>query len=577
MRNLFILGLAALLALPATAAEPAAIVYSLAGEATVAAPDPRPLRLFDRLQTGTIVEVSPGSRVALAFVSGLRYELGERSRVTIGKKDLASRAGTVKALPRVSPLPRLLPIAAEDRPGPKAGAVRIRSEEIGGLSPDGTVTLADATVLHFQSAEGTGRHRVEIEDAHGTVVFRVDTEGSAVTVPEGILAPGVPYHWTVKSLNRPGPVRRGEAGFATLSQKAAEARERLRKAVEKLEDGDSRALLEAVDHGLGLTGVAAAGAVVESVTPASAGERAGLQPGDTILSWSCAASPPALPQASGGIVRFPYDLLPLDVEESPRRAVTLRGTRGGQEMTWTLTAGEWGLEARPLLSADLAPLYLDGKRQIEAGDLTAAERNWRSAALSARAAGEGRLAAWFLDRLAMALAEAGKWPEADAAAREAVAALEREAEPRAAAQILRRWAISLQRRNAWDASVERLQEALEFDRRSVSKSLAEARTLNSMGVTAARRGDYSAAEELLLQALAIKEELAPGTAEVTGSLNNLGTLARRRGDLARAEEYLTRGEELQRRLAPETADHALLLQNHGNLAYDRSDLEKSES
>lgn len=74
------------------------------------------------------------------------------------------------------------------------------------------------------------------------------------------------------------------------------------------------------------------GVVVEEVTTGWAGEAAGLQPGDVILSWSCPASPPALPQPSSGIVRSPYDLLPVEIEEAPRRAITLRGAHEALEL-----------------------------------------------------------------------------------------------------------------------------------------------------------------------------------------------------------------------------------------------------
>ncbi len=567
MKNLCILGLAGLLALPAAAAEPVAIVYSLSGKASLTAPVQRTLRLFDRLPAGTAVEVSPGSRMALAFVNGNRYELSERSRVTIGQKDLASRTGPVRSLPPVPPLPRLSPITAEDRPGPKAGAVRIRSEEIGNLSPDGTFALADATVLRFQPAGGAARHRLEIEDALGIVAFRTDTQASEVLVPARLLAPGAAYHWTVTALDRPGPAMRGTADFVTLSRKAASARERWRKTIERLSDGSAAALLDAVDHGLGLETWEKDGAVVESVAPGSPGDAAGLRPEDRILSWFTASS-------SGGI-RFPYDLLPLELEEAPRRAVTLRGTRGRQEMAWTLTGG-WGITTRPELSTDLAVLYLEGRENIAAGDFAEAERSWWSAAESARAGGQGRLAAWFLDRLALELDKAGKWPESDAAQGEALTALNREAETFAAILLLARGGTAFERRGAWDAAVERYEQALALARALAPKSLLEARMHNSLGVTAAKRGDYLAAQELLLQALAIREELAPGTVEVAGSLNNLGILARRRGDLAAAEGHLTRGEDIQRRLAPDGADHALFFQNLGNLAGDRGDLESGQ-
>ena len=317
--------------------------------------------------------------------------------------------------------------------------------------------------------------------------------------------------------------------------------------------------------------------MVETVTSPSPAEKAGLRAGDVILSWLCAAAPPAFPEAASGSVRSPYDLLSPEIEEAPRRAVTLQGKRGGQEMTWTLTAGEWGLESRPILPVGLEALYLEGRGKIEAGDPAAGERIWQAAVDSAQAAGDGRLAAWLLNRLASLLAKPGKWPESDAAYEKALAALEREADPPAAADLLRQWGKTFERRAAWDDAVERYQKALAFDRKTAPQNLASARSLNALGVTTAKRGDYPAAEKLLLQALAIREELAPETVEVTGSLNNLGILTRRSGDLAASEKYLTRGEELQRRLSPDSTDHALFFQNLGNLALARGDLQKAES
>jgi CHAT domain-containing protein/Tfp pilus assembly protein PilF len=321
----------------------------------------------------------------------------------------------------------------------------------------------------------------------------------------------------------------------------------------------------------------AAGVVVEKVMPQSAGAVAGLQPEDVILSWSCTASPPTFPQPAGGTIRFPYDLLPLEIEVSPRRAVTLHGRRGNEEMAWTLGSAAWGLQRRPDLPSDLAALYRDGKASLEAGDLAAVERSWRSAAEAARAAGDGRLAGWLLDRLARTLAMAGKWPGADAAYQEALADLERTSEYPAAAELLRAWGDAFQVRGVWDAALERYRKALELDRLTASKSLAAARSLGSQGIIAAKRGDQVAAEELLRQALAIREELAPGTTDLAEGLLYLGIVARRSGDLTAADGYLVRGEELLRRLAPDSLDHGRFFQTLGNLAWDRGELERAES
>lgn len=234
---------------------PAAIVYELAGEASLAVPGAarRPLRLGDRLPAGATVEAAPGARLALAFVTGRRWEISGPARATLGKGDLAERSGGARRLASFPPLPPLAPIAREERPGAKAGAVRIRREEIDGLCPrDGAATLAGATVLGFQAPDAATRYEVEIEDARGAVSFHIVTEASTVRVPAGILAPGVRYHWAVTAMDRPGPTIRGETDFVTLAGRTADARERLRQAVEAAGDSGSRALLIAVDHGLGL-------------------------------------------------------------------------------------------------------------------------------------------------------------------------------------------------------------------------------------------------------------------------------------------------------------------------------------
>ncbi|MEA2602006.1 MAG: hypothetical protein QOF89_2998 [Acidobacteriota bacterium] len=328
-------------------------------------------------------------------------------------------------------------------------------------------------------------------------------------------------------------------------------------------------------------GAATTGVVVERVMPRSASATAGLQPEDVILSWSCAASPPGLPQPASGMIRSPYDLVPLEIEESPRRDVVLRGRRGDEERVWTLRGAAWGLSTRPVLPEDLAALYREGDAGVAPGDLAATQRSWRSAAESARTAGDGRLAAWFLERLTEQLSQAPKWPEVDAAYQEALEILEREADHPAAASLLRDWGGTFQKRGAWDAAVERYEKALAHDRHdqemTTAKSLSAARTLDELATANARRGRYDAAGELLRQSLAIREELAPGTTLIAASLNKLGILARLRGDLATAEEQLTRGEEIQRRLAPDNHEHGLFFMNLGNVALDRGDVEKAES
>ncbi|HEY7213363.1 MAG TPA: hypothetical protein VIC28_01975 [Thermoanaerobaculia bacterium] len=261
MRITRFLGLGAIAALPlgfagaAGAAEPIAIVYSLTGKASFAPPytGRRSLRLGDRLPAGTTLEAGPRSRLELAFINGLRYELGAHSRARLGPRGLASRTGLVRPLPTTPPLPGLSPISARDRPGRRAGALRIRSESIAGLYPDhGATALAQETILRFQPVAGTPRYRVEVRDDQGRAVFSTETAGAEVRVPAGVLQPGLRYSWQVSTVERAGPVARGEAEIVTLPRQIAEAREALRKAAGEAAAGVPLALLAEVDRGLGL-------------------------------------------------------------------------------------------------------------------------------------------------------------------------------------------------------------------------------------------------------------------------------------------------------------------------------------
>lgn len=238
----------------AEARGPVALVYSMAGEASLAAPGaaPRPLRLYDRVAAGTILTAGPGARLALAYVTGKRYEISGPARATFGKGDLAERSGGVRPLPTVPPLPPLAPIAEEDRPGAKAGAVRIRTQTIPGLYPDhGAAALAEATTLHFQPLAGAGQYRIEVQDDQGRTIFQTDAASPPVRVPAGALAPGRRYQWTVRTLERPGPVARGEAEIVTLAEGAARKREATRKVL-AAEGPGSLALLAWIDRSLGL-------------------------------------------------------------------------------------------------------------------------------------------------------------------------------------------------------------------------------------------------------------------------------------------------------------------------------------
>lgn len=237
----------------ASNSRPVAIVASLTKQATVLLPhgrQPRKLELFEWIPNGSILEMGSGSSMTLAFQSGVRYEIGEKTRATVTDAGLTSVVGRVQRLASVPPLPDVPGIA---KPPIRVGAIRIRGESIKGLYPsEGSATLSSGTTLRFAPMLGAGRYKVEIEDESGNSVFAAETQSPSVSVSPGVLKSGTRYYWKVRTLDKPGEVARGESEFVTLSPESEKARAALKEALDKAGDAASLALLAAIDRDLRL-------------------------------------------------------------------------------------------------------------------------------------------------------------------------------------------------------------------------------------------------------------------------------------------------------------------------------------
>ena len=252
----FCLALGLTLASPGrAAAEAVAIVYGLEGTAFVtAAPSNqrRPIQRFEWLDRGAVIESAPGGRVRLAFSDGSRYELQAASMATVlGVGQLQSTQGSALRLPSVSPLPKI-EIAADARPGVRAGALRLRGRRIEGLYPrDEAVVLGHAATLAFTPVSGIEEYKVQVEDESGALVFETVLGSSGVTLPANVLKAGGRYHWSVRSVGG-SPSSRGDGDFGVLSAEGMATREALRRSLDGREDSDSLALLAEIDFRLGL-------------------------------------------------------------------------------------------------------------------------------------------------------------------------------------------------------------------------------------------------------------------------------------------------------------------------------------
>ncbi|HET9227061.1 MAG TPA: tetratricopeptide repeat protein, partial [Thermoanaerobaculia bacterium] len=572
MRILRILTLCFFVVTGARAAEPVAIVYSLTGEASLLAPDHRPLRLFERLPAGAIVEAGAATRVELAFGNGRRYELGGSSRVKLGPKGLASRTGPVRSLPKVPPLPRLAPIAAKDRPGPRAGAVRIRTEIITGLHPDrGFTSLPSAIRLRFDPVPAAPGYRIRILDQTGETRFQIDTQETKVEVPPGALKPGESYLWTVETRDRPGGVARGEATLTLLDQGRARAREKLRIWVERSGSAEDHALLTAVDQALGLSESCRPGLVIETVAPESAASLAGLKPGDQLFSWCL--------ETTCHELRTPFAWLDVQMDELQRGGVVVEGTRGSESLRWPLLPTLQGITVAPNRCADAALWLLADAAQLraKARQWSEADAAYEAALAQARAMGEVRAEPHLLMAWSETLLLHGDLAGARQQLERALALEEKHRpEGMGVATVLNRLGNVIEKQDDLAEADRLYRRAYGLIVPAAPGSGTEAAVTNNLAVTAGRRGDLAQSEIHAARALAIREKLTPASPAIIPALLNYGILIYVRGDYAGAEAAFLRARGILEKNKPESVELATVLHNLGVLANERGDHESAE-
>jgi hypothetical protein len=219
------------------------------------------------------------------LAGGRRYELTAASRVLVSGDGLEVLAGQPRELSAFGPLPRVGALSGDARPGPRAGALRVRGQRLSGLYPRGdATTLAARTALSFAVVPGIDEYHVEVEDEAGETVYHLTTRGSRVPIPPGVLQPGQRYRWSVRGSSTEGAAR-GDAEFATLDADSAEKRERLRASLESAGEPGGLTLLAEVDRSLGLYAEARDGfAAATARAPDDVPLRRALREAESILN-----------------------------------------------------------------------------------------------------------------------------------------------------------------------------------------------------------------------------------------------------------------------------------------------------
>ena len=310
------------------------------------------------------------------------------------------------------------------------------------------------------------------------------------------------------------------------------------------------------------------GVVVEEVGKGSAGEKAGIQPGDVVLSWVRVAAPPANPEEARGEIRSPFDFADVELEQAPRGEVQLFLSRSGKNLSVTVPPGTWAISVRPPFGEPLLSRYQHGRELLDKQIDRAAEL-WRDLAAEASAAPEQ--AAWLLVKTGDALTAARRWDVARDAYRSAYDVVQASGNATVAARIRDAEGLSFERQNDLPGAEAAYRDVVRIHQRAPLETLALAASLSRLGTVARSRGDLASAAESFRAALAVAEKLAPASLTSAITLNNLGGVAYERGDLAGAEQFLRRSLAVRERLVPDSIEVARSLNNLGVVARNRGD------
>jgi CHAT domain-containing protein/Tfp pilus assembly protein PilF len=284
---------------------------------------------------------------------------------------------------------------------------------------------------------------------------------------------------------------------------------------------------------------AASGVIVETVTPGFEAAKAGIQPGDLLISWTRPANPPANPAPAGGFFLSPFDVQEVYVDQAPRSTtLTLDLIRDGRKVSTPILHFPWRFQTRPAFSAKWLTRYEEGRSAIEKGDLVKGSDVWRALAADLSAANQRVEAAWLWLRLGMKQSE-GKQPDA---AIEAIDQALREARPLGRSDIdAQLWGYKVEVLRATTRHKEgqaAARQALSIRERSAPEGLAVAYCLHELAsVTTEENPEYEAINQ---RALVIRQRLAPGSRNEASSMINLSNFANMHGD-SRAAIDLTLG------------------------------------
>ncbi|HWN41233.1 MAG TPA: CHAT domain-containing tetratricopeptide repeat protein [Thermoanaerobaculia bacterium] len=310
----------------------------------------------------------------------------------------------------------------------------------------------------------------------------------------------------------------------------------------------------------------AEGVIVETIGKGSALERAGVQLGDTLLSWK---------QKIGqdeeiGTLHSPFDWIWLEIERAPRGKLQLFGKRNGHPISFLVDKGTFETEVRPNLQE---PFYLFGARLIDSGEILDGAFLWERYLQELNGKAQS-LAAWLHLRLATTWINRSDSQQAEDHYRLALINA-----PSSSIEII----IHLLVGNAYMEQEKFTHAEVRYCSALNSGNLAQvgglgiAKIERALGRAAWSQGHLARAEYYWSNAFATQSILAPESLTIAESHINLSNLSWARGDLHTAEKHLRRSISLLEIIAPESLILAISLNRLGEIIDEIGDYDEAKS
>lgn len=307
------------------------------------------------------------------------------------------------------------------------------------------------------------------------------------------------------------------------------------------------------------------GVIVESITENQEGEKAGIRPGDALLSWSRGDAK--------GEIQSPFDLHVIRTEQASRGPLRLIGLRGSAKRSWLVGSDQWGLLTRPNLQGELLSIYERGQQLTHAGKLDEALEQWHRGAAVAKGADIPWLDSWFLSQAAQMYG--GQSEKSDVLFAQAIEEAT-SAAPQVREDLFRQRAESCWQRGDF-THMEAYHKQRLVELQKLGSEMAVSDVLLSLSWVTWRQGDYIEAEKYVREALRIARADGPKSVETVIALHMLGVILWNRGELAAAEEYDRQALDNVERYFPTSNHVAQMLNERGIVAYGRGELAKAQT